>query len=292
MSLLIAEQPLQLQPKLAVIVGLNEAILVQQIHYWLQRSNHTHDGQKWIYNTHDSWLEQFPFWSKATLKRVITSLKSQGLINTGNYNRMKMDRTVWYTINYSHAVCSGISESQPEPTKDTERQADQPLGQSEPMLGSDCTDVDTNLAFSHKVNMTSPIPETTETTTETTTDIKTDIDFKFLTASEFNELTEIRIANHKAQKKKAPVMTQRIANTLINQISLAVSSNYSVDDVLNEFATRGWLTIKFEWMGPREAIKSSEIVVSPTGYNEKQLNNQRKTATVLDIHNTDWGEGL
>ena len=132
--------------------------------------------------------------------------------------------------------------------------------------------------------MTSPIPETTETTT----DIKTDIDFKFLTASEFNELTEIRIDNHKAQKKKASVMTQRIANTLINQISLAVESNYSVDDVLNEFATRGWLTIKFEWMGPREAIKSSEIVVSPTGYNEKQLNNQRKTAAVLDVLNTDW----
>ena len=288
MSLLIAEQPLQLQPKLAVRVGLNEAILVQQIHYWLQRSNHTHDGKKWIYNTHDSWLEQFPFWSKATLKRVITSLKSQGLINTGNYNRMKMDRTVWYTINYSHAVCSGISESQPEPTKDTDSQADQPLGQSEPMLGSDCTNVDASLTPSHKLNMTSPIPETTETTTETTTDIKTDIDFKFLTASEFNELTEIRIDNHKAQKKKASVMTQRIANTLINQISLAVESNYSVDDVLNEFATRGWLTIKFEWMNSRQASKASEIVVSPTGYNEKQLNNQRKTAAVLDVLNTDW----
>ena len=288
MSLLIAEQPLQLQPKLAVKVGLNEAILVQQIHYWLQRSKHTHDGQKWIYNTHESWLEQFPFWSKATLKRVITSLKSQGLINTGNYNRMKMDRTVWYTINYSHPVCSGISESQPEPTKDTERQADQPLGQSEPMLGSDCTDVDTSLTSSHKVIMTSPIPETTETTTETTTDIKTDIDFKFLTASEFNELTEIRIDNHKAQKKKAPVMTQRIANTLINQISLAVSSNYSVDDVLNEFATRGWLTIKFEWMNPRESSRASEIVVNNNGYSPKQLKNQAVTAQVLDIENTNW----
>ncbi len=233
MSLLIAEQPLQLQPKLAVKVGLNEAILVQQIHYWLQRSKHTHDGQKWIYNTHESWLEQFPFWSKATLKRVITSLKSQGLINTGNYNRMKMDRTVWYTINYSHAVCSGISESQPEPTKDTERQADQPLGQSEPMLGSDCTDVDASLTPSHKVNMTSPIPETPETTTETTTDIKEDIDFGYLTASEFRELTNIRIDNYKAQKKKAPAMSQRIANTLINQISLAITANYSIDDVLN-----------------------------------------------------------
>ena len=197
---------------------------------------------------------------------------------------MKMDRTVWYTINYSHPVCSGISESQPEPTKDTERQAYQPLAQSEPMLGSDCTDVDTSLTSSHKVIMTSPIPETTETTT----DIKTDIDFKFLTASEFNELTEIRIDNHKAQKKKAPVMTQRIANTLINQISLAVSSNYSVDDVLNEFATRGWLTIKFEWMNPRESSRASEIVVNNNGYSPKQLKNKAVTAQVLDIENTNW----
>lgn len=282
MSLLIAEQPLQILPKLAANIGLNEAILVQQIHYWLQRSKHTHDGQKWIYNTHESWLEQFPFWSKATLKRVITSLKSQSLINTGNFNRMKMDRTVWYTINYSHPVCSGISESQPEPTKDTERQADQPLGQSEPMLGSDCTDVDTSLSLSHKLNMTSPIPETTETTTETTTDIKEDIDFGYLTASEFRELTAIRIANHKAKKAKAPVMTQRIANTLINQISLAITANYSIDDVLNEFATRGWLSIKAEWMQSTASNKPKEIMVSGSGFNQKQIKNQNLTSAILN----------
>ena len=282
MSLLIAEQPLQILPKLAANIGLNEAILVQQIHYWLQRSKHNHDGQKWIYNTHESWLEQFPFWSKATLKRVITSLKSQGLINTGNYNRMKMDRTVWYTINYSHAVCSGISESQPEPTKDTERQADQPLGQSEPMLGSDCTDVDTSLSLSHKLNMTSPIPETPETTTETTTDIKEDIDFGYLTASEFRELTNIRIDNYKAQKKKAPAMSQRIANTLIKQISLAITANYSIDDVLNEFATRGWLSIKAEWMQPTASNKPKEIMVNASGFTPKQIKTQRFTQSILN----------
>ena len=207
MSLLIAEQPLQILPKLAANIGLNEAILVQQIHYWLQRSKHNHDGQKWIYNTHESWLEQFPFWSKATLKRVITSLKSQGLINTGNYNRMKMDRTVWYTINYSHAVCSGISESQPEPTKDTESQADQPLGQSEPMLGSDCTDVDTSLTSSHKLNMTSPIPETTENTTETTTDIKSKpkIDIpEWLDSELLTNYVDMRKANKKPMTDHSP----------------------------------------------------------------------------------------
>ena len=281
MSLLIAEQPLQLQPKLAVKVGLNEAILVQQIHYWLQRSKHTHDGQKWIYNTHESWLEQFPFWSKATLKRVITSLKSQGLINTGNFNRMKMDRTVWYTINYSHPVCSGISESQPEPTKDTERQADQPLGQSEPMLGSDCTDVDTSLSLSHKVNMTSPIPETPETTTEITTDIKSNP--KTIDMPEWldSELLNNFVAMRKLNKKP---MTDNAISLLIKKIARHRNDGHDVNQMLEDAIIGGYQNVY-----PKDKPKQvGDFVVSPTGYNEKQLKNQSVTAAVLDVNNTDW----
>jgi len=281
MSLLIAEQPLQLQPKLAVKVGLNEAILVQQIHYWLQRSKHTHDGQKWIYNTHESWLEQFPFWSKATLKRVITSLKSQGLINTGNYNRMKMDRTVWYTINYSHPVCSGISESQPEPTKDTERQADQPLGQSEPMLGSDCTDVDTSLNLSHKLNMTSAIPENTETTTEITTDIKSKpktIDIpEWLDSDLLTNYVDMRKANKKP-------MTENAIYLLIKKIARERNNGHDANQMLEDAIIGGYQTVY-----PKDKPKQvGDIVVSPTGYNDKQLKNQSVTASVLDVQNTDW----
>ena len=280
MSLLIAEQPLQLQPKLAVRVGLNEAILVQQIHYWLQRSNHTHDGKKWIYNTHDSWLEQFPFWSKATLKRVITSLKSQGLINTGNYNRMKMDRTVWYTINYSHAVCSGISESQPEPTKDTESQADQPLGQSEPMLGSDCTDVDTSLTSSHKLNMTSPIPETPENTTETTTDIKSKpkIDIpEWLDSELLTNYVDMRKANKKP-------MTDNAISLLIKKIARERNNGHDANRMLEDAIIGGYQTVY-----PKDNPKQvSDIVVSQSSYTPKQLKNQAVTAAVLDIENTNW----
>ena len=281
MSLLIAEQPLQILPKLAANIGLNEAILVQQIHYWLQRSKHNHDGQKWIYNTHESWLEQFPFWSKATLKRVITSLKSQGLINTGNYNRMKMDRTVWYTINYSHAVCSGISESQPEPTKDTESQADQPLGQSEPMLGSDCTDVDTSLTSSHKLNMTSPIPETPENTTETTTDIKSKP--KTIDIPEWldSELLTNYVDMRKANKKP---MTDNAIYLLIKKITRERDKGYDANQMLEDAIIGGYQTVY-----PKDKSKQvSDIVVSQSSYTPKQLKNQAVTAQVLDINNTDW----
>lgn len=34
-KLLLDEHPLQVMPKLAALIGLNGAIILQQIHYWL-----------------------------------------------------------------------------------------------------------------------------------------------------------------------------------------------------------------------------------------------------------------
>jgi hypothetical protein len=77
-KLLIDEPPLQVLPSLALAIGLNEAIFLQQLHYWLQRSEHQHAGQRWVYNTLEGWHEQFPFWSMSTVRRTIRSLKAQG----------------------------------------------------------------------------------------------------------------------------------------------------------------------------------------------------------------------
>ena len=98
--LLIDEPPLQVLPSLAVAIGLNEALVLQQFHYWLQRSQHEHDGRKWIYNTFEVWQQQFPFWSVRTIKTVIGNLEKTGLVLTGNYNAHSWDRTKWYSIDY------------------------------------------------------------------------------------------------------------------------------------------------------------------------------------------------
>lgn len=100
-KLLINEEPLQVLPSLAAKIGLNEAIVLQQIHYWLRRSKHIFDGKVWIYNTFKGWHEQFPWWSERTIKRVIDNLRQDGLIETtSQYNQKKMDQTLWYTIHY------------------------------------------------------------------------------------------------------------------------------------------------------------------------------------------------
>lgn len=112
-NLLISEPPLQVLPSLAEAVGLKEAIFLQQLHYWLHKTEqmidkqpekrelYEHDGRLWIYNTYDEWAEQFPFWSIPTIQRTIYGLERDGFIlTTDEYNKQKTDRTKWYTICY------------------------------------------------------------------------------------------------------------------------------------------------------------------------------------------------
>jgi len=114
-KLLLDEYPLIILPKLAVLVGLNEAIVLQQLNYWLQKSAHIFDGRRWIYNTYEQWQEQFPFWSISTIRRALTVLrkpyfpsnrndtraKREALVLVGRFNKAGFDKTNWWAVVYS-----------------------------------------------------------------------------------------------------------------------------------------------------------------------------------------------
>ena len=134
--LLIHEQPLQVLPALAIALGLNEAIILQQLHYWLLRKSHIRDGREWHYNTYEDWKKQFPFWSVSTIKRAILSLQGYGVITAGNYNNSNIDKTKWYAINYEklNDLCAK-STGQDEPSTGQDEPS---TGQDEPVHGSLC----------------------------------------------------------------------------------------------------------------------------------------------------------
>lgn len=90
-------------PVLAKIIGLNEAVFLNQLHYWKQRSKNERDGFVWVYKTYIEWQHELPFWSNATIRRVISSLEKQDLlVSTSEYNKMGIDKTKWYRINYEN----------------------------------------------------------------------------------------------------------------------------------------------------------------------------------------------
>ena len=170
MSLLLTTRPIVINPDLACSIGLNEAIALQQVNYWLQEttSGLERDGERWIYNTTEQWLEQFPFWSESTLKRTFTRLKTLGVLRVEQLNKSQRDMTNYYTINYESELLDEVKVTKSKSSKCT-----LPSGQNEPMeevkversigskrtalIRSNCTDV------------------LTENTTENTTDIKNPI---------------------------------------------------------------------------------------------------------------------
>ena len=103
MSLLLKVKPLVISPVLACRIGLNEAIVLQQICYWLEdtTSGIEYDGKRWVYNSINAWNEQFPWWTAKTIQRTVSSLKKMGLIYVEQLKKRQHDQTNYYAINYS-----------------------------------------------------------------------------------------------------------------------------------------------------------------------------------------------
>ncbi len=102
-KLLIASQPLQVIPELAALIGLEEALVIQQLHYWMNMSRNEHDGRKWVYNTYEEWQAQFPFMTIRTLQRVMANLVNKyELVAIHRFNSSNWDRTNWYSIKYEN----------------------------------------------------------------------------------------------------------------------------------------------------------------------------------------------
>lgn len=100
-KLLLDERPLQVQASLAKVLGsLDQAVILQQLHYWLQRSNLVRENHRWVYNSMAEWNKQFPWMTRKTLSNKFEKLEKKGLAITGNYNKVAFDKTKWYRIDY------------------------------------------------------------------------------------------------------------------------------------------------------------------------------------------------
>ena len=133
-SLLINETPLQVLPTLAATIGLNEAIFVQQLHWLLIHSGKSVKGQEgtWIYNTIEEWHTKYPFWSTRTIKRIVKDLKTSGILRVGRFNKMAIDQTRWYSIDYE--VLNSLSPIVPTCHNGLGQNGTMTLGQNDPML--------------------------------------------------------------------------------------------------------------------------------------------------------------
>ena len=101
MNLLTNEKPLIVLPNVATVIGVDEAILLQQLHYRLQQQTVLQNGEAWYCQSHANWRKQLPFWNEPKIKRIILQLEQLELVHsTDRFNQFYVDRTKWYKIDY------------------------------------------------------------------------------------------------------------------------------------------------------------------------------------------------
>ena len=212
-NLLLNERPLVVLPSLAKELGsLDEAVILQQIHYWLQRSTNVEESKRWVYNSMENWMQQFPWIkSRTTLTRYFNNLEKKGLLITGNYNKAGFDKTKWYTIDYST------------------------LSDFEQRLYRTCTTSDQNLVNGMNRTCTTNTIDYTEITSESTTNkqanaVSADADL----SESFNKLWNLypkkqgkkdAFRHYKAWRKKSKDNTDDYLLRKLNEYKAYLSAN-------------------------------------------------------------------
>lgn len=88
--------------EVATKYGTNVSILLGNINYWIQKNKENgknfHDGRYWTYNTVAAFHSLMPFMSENVINTALAKAEAEGLLVTGNYNKLPFDRTKWYAL--------------------------------------------------------------------------------------------------------------------------------------------------------------------------------------------------
>ena len=88
--------------KEAIEYGMKEAILIEYFRCWIglnkKKNVNTKNGKTWFYNACSEISSNFGFMSEQTVRNTINSLIKQGVLISGNYNKVRFDRTLWYAF--------------------------------------------------------------------------------------------------------------------------------------------------------------------------------------------------
>ena len=101
MKLLVDGRQLFLSQDLAIRIGIEEALFLQQLYYRLETQGMEKEGHIWYRQTYQGWAKQCPQWNIRKIKRLVMKLERyQIIISSNKYNSFKTDRSKWYRIDY------------------------------------------------------------------------------------------------------------------------------------------------------------------------------------------------
>ncbi|MGD0021278.1 MAG: hypothetical protein ABSC54_03145 [Smithellaceae bacterium] len=287
---MLDEAPLVVLPSLAAAIGLEAAVVLQQLHFLIriklerhrehskESERDIHAGRIWVWNTYQKWQENhFSFLSVRSLQRIFLNLERRKLIIAGNYNEHNLNKTKWYSINYDHQLIKAITTTgTTAPHKKNEKDnslaanSDQreTVVDSAKLARSTChigTIDDANLAPSYTKN-------TTKTSTKTTTTTKDE-----LSLSEFSKKENIKFNTNDAFPIPA---TAKEADEIIKKVLRIVYPNgegiknkRTLIHVLKKKLMNGRLEIPEGWQDLQQ--KKNETVDQESKNNAEKISFQK-----------------
>jgi hypothetical protein len=85
----------------AALGNVNAAIVIQQLHYWMEKKEVgvVVDGIKYIYNTYRDWVKtQFSWLSQWQLRQAMSLLRSLEIVKVIRYKAKEWNQTNYYTL--------------------------------------------------------------------------------------------------------------------------------------------------------------------------------------------------
>ena len=87
---------------IATEYGIEEALLLGYVYHWVcrnqEKGTNFHDGKYWTFDSRRALAKKFPYMSPSKIYRAFNHLEKEGLLLTGNFNKIGRDRTTWYTL--------------------------------------------------------------------------------------------------------------------------------------------------------------------------------------------------
>ena len=205
--------------------GIPSAVLLKNIYFWIEknRANETnyYDGYYWTYNSRKAFAELFPYLNPRQIDYALQKLIDDGVLITGNYNKVAYDRTLWYAI--TKKGYSILQNCEMDATKS---------GNGKPENGE-------------------PIPNINAVETDDKTAVKKKESKR--KANSFDrligdyakgnaEIVDLLIEWLKVRKAKRAAMTDKAIELNLQKLDdLANESGLTVADYLKEIICRGWI---------------------------------------------------
>ena len=239
--------------------GVNAAIILQNIAYWIMQNeaNETnfYDGRYWTFNSKRAYGELFPYMSAKQIRTAIEKLVEDGVLVTGNYNKLAYDRTAWYSLTEKGKSICRIGQME-HPQK---ANGFPPEGKPIPDINPNVTPVVTSGKKKERKNNSFD-----------------SIIAAYTTDSEITELLQEWL---KVRKAKRAAMTDRAIQMNIDKLDkLASESRMSVVEYLKEVICRGWAAFYAINDYQRQGYGKKTVPVGASGQlGEAELEAIRKT---------------